>query len=39
MLMLAAVCLLPVLALPFSLAGLPIAPAVLLLGWAAALAL
>ncbi|CAD7045534.1 hypothetical protein RHAB21_03562 [Pseudorhizobium halotolerans] len=36
MLMLAAVCLLPVLALPFSLAGLPIAPAVLLLGWAAA---
>ena len=35
-LMLAAVCLLPVLALPFSLRGLPIAPAVLLLGWAAA---
>lgn len=36
MLMLAGVCLLPVLALPFSLAGLPLAPVVLLLGWVAA---
>ena len=38
LLLLAAVCLLPVLALPFSLGGLPIAPAVLVLGWMAATA-